>query len=108
MNSEFSLITSQILFNITMSSHNEAVPYIDDKYKIKSIYLLVRILRSHSSNGLTHTSDDLKVNNCKILTKSLQALENIFFSIQNLPEQSNWTQMLNFHLGDILAVAKVV
>ena len=56
------------------------------------------------------SGDEHKVMACKILTKSLQSLENLFLSIQNLPDQqTNWLQahFINFQLGDILAIAKV-
>ena len=129
------LISTQLIFNLTMPSQNELNVYIDDRYKVKSVCLLIKILRSLKNNqSMSHTaaavsnsfttdtsrhfgSNDSKLNGdehkimlCKILTKSLQSLENLFLSIQNLPEQqTNWllTHFLNFQLGDILAIAKV-
>ncbi len=116
--------------------------YIDDKYKIKIVYLLLKALRFHAQNTrLTSLAaspplnsfvratsqhfikpfvssasfNDQLIGVCKILTKSLQGLENLIASIQRMPgEQSqshtlNWLQAHTeyFQLGDILANAKV-
>lgn len=108
LNNVLNLITTQLIFNLTMP-HNESSNYIDDKFKVKSIYLLIKILRSHSLDLDPMSPNDHKVNQCKILTKSLQSLENLLFSIQSNREQSNWIQSLvYFQLGDLLAIAKVI
>jgi hypothetical protein len=128
------LISTQFIFNLTMPSKNETNVYINDRYKVKSVCLLIKILRSLNTNQSINTNaaasnsfindmsrhfcnvesklngDEHKIMLCKILTKSLQSLENLFLSIQNLPDQqTNWlqTHFINFQLGDILAIAKV-
>ncbi len=148
LNSKLNLITTQLIFNLTMPIENNTddssfSSYIEDKYKKKAIYLLTRILKFQNSTALaqythfksTNTSnsfinetnrhffhnkletkqsnDEQTINLCKILTKSLQGIENLFASVQNLPseqiQQLNWLQVHSgyFHLGDILSIAKV-
>ncbi len=126
---DLNLILTQLICNLTMSNLNEPASYIDDKYKVKSVSLSIKLLRSHNflqaNNSLNYSftsdtsrhfnaktyADDFKILVCKILTKSLQTLENLFVTIQNLTDQQadNWLQshFVSFHLGDILAIAKV-
>jgi hypothetical protein len=103
--------------------------YIDNRFKIKCCSILMRVIRFHHQNSeltlgeekekLTNKklNEEFRVNKSKILTKALQGLENLFFSIKSSkePQQQqsaqsslNWLQASNeFQLGDILALVKV-
>ena len=128
-NSEFesinrlNLITTQLIHNLTMPLQNEPGVFIDDKYKVKCVFLLIRIIRFHqnivkSENDFKRVpnEDEFKLNSCKILTKALQGLENLFMSMQPVLTQPQQQQLVAnlfnqssayFQLGDILAIAKV-
>ena len=123
LNYKLNLITTQLLFNITMPAElapnetNGFSLFIDDTYKIKAAHLLIRILRFQNSNSCLSNQIaglEQQANMAKILTKCLQGLENLFSATQAQlatdPNQSlNWLQSHSsyFQLGDILAIAKV-
>jgi hypothetical protein len=129
------LISTQLVFNLTIPSIATTVSglasnspatdtnsfvYIDEKYKAQCGHLAMRVLRFHHMNkkfaSAADTSsilkhDDYKVNKSKILSKALQALENLFNSIKtsNLPQtELNWLKIDSTdQIGDILAIIKV-
>ncbi|CAF0791844.1 unnamed protein product [Brachionus calyciflorus] len=136
---KFNLITTQIIFNLTLPKKKDSeselidLEYINDTIKAKCASYLVKILRFNTFNKLNRLRNDQKnsiidslnkqfnnrnnrklsllygdefiVNNCKILSKALQGLENLFLSISN---QLNWIVLIGpeFQLGDILAIIK--
>lgn len=135
------LISTQISYNLTIPTITSQIQsdntqlntaqlpstyeyfYVDDRYKIKVCSMLIRIIRFHNLRSSFVDSaaavannrkldDDFKINKSKILTKALQGLENLFFSIKNnsMPaQQLNWVQSSEneVQIGDILAIVKV-
>lgn len=136
------LIITQIVFNLTiptimtkntyapMGQSNEPQPvsyeyfYIEEKFKLKCYQCLLAILRFYysttaqeeSASGRIFANNEFRMNKSKILTKALQGLENLFYSIRNShqssPQQNsalNWTQLnsTECQIGDLLALVKV-
>jgi len=124
---------SNFISLIRISSHQKSRDpwtfnkYIEDKYKIKIVYLLLKVLRFHNQNSglaslmpsppassFVHSTsrhfvrpassacaNEQLMNTCKILAKSLQGLENLIASIQRLPgeqqPQNNSANWLQAH-----------
>ena len=124
LTNKISLILTQLIFNLTMpvitqtqnsksdpsnSTGLQSASFIADKYKILCAYLVVRLIRYHNQTD-DSISEEKKDHVTRLLTKALQALENLFSSLQKEPTQSSWLNSLStdYQLGDILAIVKVI
>lgn len=135
LTNKISLILTQLIFNLTMpvitqtqsnktdsnnSTGSQSASFIADKHKIQCAYLVVRLIRYHTQtdNSLVSClpasnqleSEEQKDHVTRLLTKALQALENLFSSLQKEPTQNSWLNSLStdYQLGDLLAIVKVI
>jgi hypothetical protein len=129
------LITSQLAYNLSMpvkaitstlgtvDSIGVTTPnkqcFIDDRFKINCLNLLVRILKFHVGNidslieqaicddksKNIHSNEQRILNTYKILIKCLQGIENLLLSVETT-NQSSWmhSNSSRYRLGDILTI----
>ena len=126
------LLLTQLVFNLTMPVRTITVDitgslnttaFIEDKYKAKCVYILIRIIRFQNLNEITFSGDgstsfskaEQKEDHTRLLIKALQSLENLFGSLEltKTTDQAivhvQWLQspLNEYQLGDILAIVKV-
>lgn len=128
---KLNLILTQLIYNLTLpnTSTNNLYFYIEEKYKLKCVLLIMKILNANlminpieKLNSLndqfqnltiqSKKNDDYQSTFTRIFIKGLQALENLFLSSQKsvTKAQNSWLQLSSneYQLGDIINLLKLL